>query len=162
MLVYLKKDRLLAAALADGFYGNVQLAKLDDMSGLFSILQRFGVPLSPVRLVTESEALKRCRRIEGKRVHWQRLLNTIPREQWIETLEACGVPHKEVRVVRSIGDMNARLIKATRVAKGLGFVPREALVEMIAGTYNGAAGDRFGSMANLIFAAESAAAEKFT
>ncbi len=162
ILVYLKKDRHLAATLADAFHGNVQLAELDEMSGLFSMLQRFGVPLDTARLITESEALKRCRRIDGKRVHWQRLLSTIPREQWIETLEACGLPHHEVRVVRSIDDLNARLIKATCVAKGFGFVPREALVEMIAGTYNGAAGDRFGSMANLIFAAESAAAEKFT
>ncbi len=150
MLVYLKKDRLLAAALADGFSGDVQLAKLDDMSDLFSILRRFGVPLGTIRLIAESEALKRCRRIDGKRVHWQRLLYTIPREQWIETLGVCGLPRQEVRAVRTIDDMNARLIKATCVAKGFGFVPREALVEMIAGAYNGAAGDRFGSMANLI------------
>jgi len=129
---------------------------------MFSILQRFGVALDTVRLITESEALKRCRRIDGQRIHWQRLLRTIPRKQWIETLEACGLPHQEVSVIRSIDDLNTRLIKATRVARRFGFVPREALVEMIAGAYNGAAGDRFGSMANLIFVADSAAAEKFT
>jgi len=61
-----------------------------------------------------------------------------------------------------INEIDTRLIEATRLAGRVGFVPREALVEMIAGTCNGAAGDHFGSMANLIAAADSSPLEKFT
>jgi len=42
-----------------------------------------------------------------------------------------------------------------------GRVPREALVEMIAGTCNGSAGDHFGSMGNLVRIADSPVLEKF-
>jgi hypothetical protein len=41
-------------------------------------------------------------------------------------------------------------------------VPREALVEMIAGTYNGAAGNLFGSMNTLVLLAETSSLEKFS
>jgi hypothetical protein len=56
---------------------------------------------------------------------------------------------------RSSGDQFHLTIK-------LGLVPREALVEMIAGTYNGAAGDCFGSMGALVLLAETPISEKFT
>jgi hypothetical protein len=54
------------------------------------------------------------------------------------------------------------LLEATRLATKLGLVPREALVEMIAGIYNGAAGDYFGSMGALVRLAESPILERFT
>jgi hypothetical protein len=52
------------------------------------------------------------------------------------------------------------LIDVTRTAARNGLVPREALVEMIPGTYKGAVYVRFGSMGNLLAAAESSASEK--
>jgi hypothetical protein len=51
-------------------------------------------------------------------------------------------------------------MRILRVTKSL--VSLEALVEMIAGTYNGTAGDHFGSMAALVVLAETRKLEKFS
>lgn len=161
IVVYLKHDESYARAVAERFVDSVQLVTLEDMRSLLSMLERSQSGLMPFRIVTETEALRRCRQVDGKRIHWQRLLTTIPRESWIETLVACGLPEAEVRRIRGIGPVKARLIEAARLALKSDLVPREALVEMIAGTCNGAAGDHFGSMGNLAEIADSPILEKF-
>ena len=162
IVVYLGQDKDRASAVATEFGDSVKFVAFDDIKGLFSILRAHHLALKSTRFVKESEALKRCRQVDGKRIHWQRLLKTVPRESWIETLRNFGLPARKVRRIRMINEIDTRLIEATRLAGRVGFVPREALVEMIAGTCNGAAGDHFGSMANLIAAADSSPLEKFT
>lgn len=161
IVVYLERDKDRASVAASEFGDSIRFVGFDDIHGLFSILRTHHLATSPIRCLSESEALKRCRQVAGKRIHWHRLLRTVPRKSWIETLTACGLPSRAVRRVRMINEIDTRLIEATRLADRLGFVPREALVEMIAGTCNGAAGDHFGSIANLIAAADSLSLEKF-
>jgi len=162
IVVYLGQDKDRASAVATEFGDSVKFVAFDDIKGLFSILRAHHLALKSTRFVKESEALKRCRQVDGKRIHWQRLLKTVPRESWIETLTNFGLSARKVRRIRMINEIDTKLIEATRLAGRVGFVPREALVEMIAGTCNGAAGDHFGSMANLIAAADSSPLEKFT
>jgi len=162
IVAYLKADKSYAMVAKDRFGDLVQFATIDDMWSLLSMLERSHNALKSFRIVTQSEALRRCQQVDGKRIHWQRLLMTIPRESWIETLVACGLPEFEVKRIRRIEPVRSRLIEATRLALKSHLVAREALVEMVAGTYNGAAGDHFGSMGNLVAVADSPTLEKFT
>lgn len=84
----------------------------------------------------------------------------VARESWIETLTACGLP--EVRRIHATTDVDRRLTKATRLAVRVGLMAREGLVEIIAGTCNGAAGDRLGSTVNPVAAADAFFLEKST
>lgn len=113
-------------------------------------------PLRKIRIVSLAEALRACRRVNGKRYHWYRLLKTVPRDQWVETLVHCGLPEAEVEQIRRIPGCKKRLIEAIRLANKHRFVPREALVEMIAGAYQSAVYGHFGSMSSLARAAEGA------
>jgi hypothetical protein len=67
-----------------------------------------------------------------------------------------------VRRIRRIHAPKTRLLEVTLLATESGFVPRDAPVEMIAVTYNGAAGDHFGSMIALAQLVENPGLEKFT
>lgn len=160
IVAYLRADESCAMAARDRFGDFVQFVTVDDMRGLLSMLERSHSALTSFRIVTQSEAFRRCQQVDGKRIHWQRLLMTIPKVSWIETLVACGLPEFELKRVRRIEPVRARLIEATRLALKSGLVAREALVEMIAGSCNGAAGDHFGSMGNLIAVADFPTSEK--
>lgn len=160
IIAYLRQDEGKAKAIARRFGPVAQFVALEDMQSILSMLGRAHRALMPFRIVGQYEALKRCRHVDAKRIHWQRLLMTIPRERWIDTLAILGLRECEIRRVRRFDAVKARLVEAARLALRSGFVPREALVEMIAGTYNGAAGDHFGSMANLAAVAESPTLEK--
>jgi hypothetical protein len=63
--------------------------------------------------------------------------------------------------IREIDSVQIRLVEATRLVVKFGRVHRKALVEMIAGTCNGSAGDYFGSMGNLVRITDSPVLEKF-
>jgi hypothetical protein len=134
---------------------------MEDMSGLLRMLIRFKNELAPIQIVTEVEVLRRSQQTNGKAIHWQHLLATTPRHAWIATLATCGLSETEVGRIRKGASIEERLIKATQLALNSGRVPREALVEMIAGTCNGSAGDHFGSMNNLLAIAYSGL-ERFT
>jgi len=161
IVAYPKHNEKYAMAVAERFNDSVQFTTLENMPGLLSMLKRLQGELVSFRIVTEAEALRRCRQVDGKRIHWQRLLATTPRELWIETLVTCGLSEIEVKRIREIDSVQVRLIEATRLVTKSGRVPREALVEMIAGTCNGSAGDHFGSMGNLVRIADSPVLEKF-
>ncbi len=160
IVAYLRADGSFATAARDRFGDLVQFVAVDDMRGLLSMLERSHRALTSFRIVTQSEALGRCQQVDGKRIHWQRLLMTMPKGSWIETLVTCGLPEFELERVRRIEPVRTRLIEATRLALKSGLVAREALVEMIAGTCNGSAGDHFGSMGNLIAVADFPILEK--
>lgn len=161
LVVIYRRQKSLKTTLDQRFDGTVRFIAMDEIDEIAATLQQ-SYSSRPITIVTESEALRRCSRIQGKQIHWQRLLSRLPKEVWIETLASCGVPEFEVRRIRRIEGRKTRLLEATRLATKLGFVPREALVEMIAGTYNGAAGDYFGSMSALVRLAESPILERFT
>lgn len=162
VVVCVRQDENFVTRMIQRFGHNVHLISIDELGGMGAILRQAHDSLTNFRTVTESDALRRSSRIEGKQVHWQRLLSTVPKEAWIETLASCGIPESDLRRIRKIIGLKLRLLEATRLATKLGLVPREALVEMIAGTYNGAAGDRFGSMGTLALLAETPNLEKFT
>ena len=155
VVVYPKQNERLAMPVIRRFHKSVLFATIEDMSGLLRMLMRFKNEPGPVQVVTQVEALKRSQQTNGKAIHWQHLLATTPREAWIETLTTCGLPEIKIKRIRQVAPIEARLVKATQLALNSGRVPREALVEMIAGTCNGSAGDHFGSMNNLLAIAYS-------
>jgi hypothetical protein len=162
VVIYLRQDQNLATLAAQGFDDSVRFISFDEIDEIAPILRQSHSSLSDFRIVSEPEALRRCSQIERKQIHWQRLLGSVRKEAWIETLASCGLPEFEMRRIRKIHGLDTRLVEAVRLTLKLGLVPREALVEMIAGTYNGAAGDCFGSMAALVLLAETPISEKFT
>jgi hypothetical protein len=161
IVVYPKQNERLAMSVVRRFNKSVLFVTMEDMSGLLRMLIRFKNELAPIQIVTEVEALRRSQQTNGKAIHWQHLLATTPRHAWIATLATCGLSETEVGRIRKGASIEERLIKATQLALNSGRVPREALVEMIAGTCNGSAGDHFGSMNNLLAIAYSGL-ERFT
>jgi hypothetical protein len=162
MVIYLRQDEDRANFISQRFHNAIHLIPIGEFDEIGTILQLSHAPLRNFRSVTEYEALRRCSLIDGKQIHWQRLLSAMPRERWIETLANLGLPEFDLRRIRKMQGLNKRLIEGTRLACKLGMVPREALVEMIAGTYNGAAGSHFGSMNALVLLAETSSLEKFS
>jgi len=59
----------------------------------------------------------------------------------------------DIEKVRTVTDLKKRLIEATRLADSNRLVPRQAMVEMIAGAYQSSVCHHFGSMSNLVLAA---------
>jgi len=161
IVAYPRHNEKFAMAVAERFNDSVQFVTLERMPDLLWMLKRLHGELVSFRIVTEAEALRRCRQVDGKRIHWQRLLATTPRELWIEVLATCGLTETEAKRIREVDSVQARLIEATRLAVKSGRVPREALVEMVAGTCNSSAGYHFGFMGNLIRMADSPILEKF-
>jgi hypothetical protein len=161
IVVYPKQNVRLATPVVRRFKNSVLFVTIEDMSSLLKLLIRFKNEPGTIQIVTEIEALRRSQQTRGKAIHWQHLIATTPRETWIETLATCGLSEIEVRRIRKVTSIEERLVKATRLTLSSGHVPREALVEMIAGTCNGSAGDHFGSMNNLLTIAYSGL-EKFT
>jgi len=163
IILHLTEDELVVRTIADEFGRTVRLVSMNDIRSLFAILRRILGRPTTFQIITESEALKRCRQVKGKRFYWEHLLKRVPKESWIEVLATSGLRKSAVKGVRKVVDLRSRLIEATRLAIEQGYMPREALVEMIAGTYNGAAGHIFGSMANLVDIVESERTlERFT
>jgi len=162
VVVYVRQNASLVSRVVQGFGRTVHLIRIDEIDKLSAILSQAHDLLKNFMVVSESEALGRCSQVEGKQVHWQRLLRTVPKEAWIETLASCGIPEPQIMRIRKLSKPKPRLLEATRLATELGLVPREALVEMIAGSYNGAAGDYFGSMSELVLHAGTSSSEKFT
>jgi hypothetical protein len=162
LVIYPRQDERLAPLLDQRFGGAVRFISLDYIDEIAAMIQTLYTSRRAFTIVTESEALRRCSKIQGKHVHWQRLLGRVPKDVWIETIACCGIPELETRRVRKFHEPKTRLLEAIRLATKLGLVPREALVEMIAGAYNGAAGDYFGSMNVLIRLAETPNLERFT
>ena len=161
VVVYLAQDASIAQAVSDSLGPSVHFVKIDDIFSFLSIL----VPKrrESLHVLAIADALKRSKPVGGKQFHWQHLLRSIPKQYWIDVLNETGLPESEIVIARNRTTLKARLIEATCLAIKYGFVPREALIEMIAGSYNGAAGDHFGSMANLAAIARfSSRSEKFT
>jgi hypothetical protein len=162
VVVYVRRDASLPQRVVAGLARNARPISIDDVGELATILRRAHYSTMDFRTVTDSESIRRGRPIAGKQIHWQRLLLAVPKESWIDALVNCGIPEAELRRVRIIAAPKPRLVEATHLAIQLGLAPREALVEMIAGSYNGAAGDYFGSMSNLVQVIESGNSERFT
>jgi glycine betaine/choline ABC-type transport system substrate-binding protein len=93
--------------------------------------------------------------MNGKRFHWYQLIQKVPKAEWVAILVRCGFSEAEIEEVRKISDLKKRLIEAVRLAGSYRFVPREAMIEMIAGAYQSAVCHHFGSMNNLALAAEA-------
>jgi len=148
-------DKNLTRIVAKGFGHSVRLVSIHNMSDLLSWVAGIGDSVSPIRIIDQSEALSRCPRVDGKRFHWQSLLTTVPKERWIEILTAAGLPETEVNRARRRVEVDKRLVEAVHVAIRNRLVPREALVEMIAGAYNGVVHTHFRSLGNLVAEADS-------
>jgi hypothetical protein len=147
-------DKNLARAIVKTFGHSIQLVSIHNMSDLISLVVGTRESASSIRVIGQSGALSRCPRTNGKRFHWQSLLRTEPKERWIDILTTAGLPEDEVNRARRRIEVDERLIEAANVAIQNHLVPREALVEMIAGTYNGAVYTHFGSLKNLIAKAD--------
>lgn len=156
VVVHLEEDREAGLKVARRLGSCVQLISISGMGNLLQSIAGSRNPLRKIRIVSLAEALRSCRRVNGKRYHWYRLLKIVPKDQWVETLVHCGLPEAEVEQTRRIPGCKKRLIEAFRLANKHRFVPREALVEMIAGTYPSAVHGHFGSMSSLARAAEGA------
>jgi hypothetical protein len=92
--------------------------------------------------------------MSGKRFHWYQVIQRVPKEQWVTILVRYGISQADIEKVRTVTNLKKRLIEATHLADRNRFVPREAMVEMIAGAYQSAVCYHFGSMNNLVIAAE--------
>src|SRR5207249_10954127 len=92
--------------------------------------------------------------MNGKRFHWHRLIQTLPKDQWVDILVRRGFSRAEIEKVRVISDLKKRLIEAIRLADSHQIVPREAMIEMMAGAYQSSVCHHFGSMNNLALAAD--------
>ena len=148
-------DENLTRTIAEGFGRSVRLVTLQDMSDLISLVAGTHDSVSTIRIIDQTEALSRCSPANGKRFHWQSLLRTVPRKRWIEILTAAGLPEIEVNRARRRVEIGKRLLEAVHVAIRNNLLPREALVEMIAGVYNGAVYTHFKSLENLLAEANS-------
>lgn len=155
-------DRNLIRTIAEGFGRSVRLVSFNDMSDLISMVAGTRDSVSPIRIIDQPEALSRCPKVNGKQFHWQSLLRTVPKKQWMETLTTAGLPETEISRARRQVEVDKQLVEAVHVAIQNSLVPREALVEMIAGTYNGAVYSHFKSLENLVAEASSSKqSEKF-
>ena len=155
-------DKNLTRTIAEGFDRSVRLVSIHNMSDLISLIAGTGDIVSPIRIIDQPEALSRCPKVDGKRFHWQSLLRTVPKERWIEILATAGLPEAEVNRARRRIEVDKRLAEAVHVAIRNSLVPREALVEMIAGVYSGAVYTHFRSLQNLFAEANSSKhSEKF-
>jgi hypothetical protein len=147
-------DRNLTRTIVEAFGHSVRLVSIHDMNNLISLVAGTSDSARPIRVIGQLDALNRCPRTEGKRFHWQSLLRTEPKERWVEILATAGLPEDEVNRARKRIEVDKRLIEAARIAVRNRLVPREALVEMIAGVYSGAVYTHFKSLKNLVAQAD--------
>ena len=153
LVVHLEHDRESALKVARQLGSLIKMIPINDMGDLLHIVTSSKDSLGNVRIISIAEALQACRRMSGKRFHWYRLIQKVP-EQWVAILVRCGLSQADIEKVRTVTDLKKRLIEATRLADSNRLVPREAMVEMIAGAYQSSVCHHFGSMSNLVFAAQ--------
>ena len=154
LVVHLEQDRETALELVRQLGSLVKMIPISEMGNLLHSVTSSKDSLGNVRIISIAEALQACRRMSGKRFHWHQLIQKVPKEQWVTILVRCGLSQADIENVRTVTDLKKRLIEATRLADSNRLVPREAMVEMIAGAYQSAVCYHFGSMNNLVIAAE--------
>lgn len=154
LVVHLEQDRETALKVARQLGSLVKMIPISNVGDLLHTLTSSRDSLRNVRIISIAEALQACRRLSGKRFHWYQLIQKVPKEQWVAILVRCGLARADVEKVRTVTDLKKRLIEATRLADSNRLVPREAMVEMIAGAYQSSVCHHFGSMNNLVLAAQ--------
>jgi hypothetical protein len=138
------------------------MISLNDMKRLLHSVASSKDPLGNVRIISLGQAMQACRRINGKRFHWYQLIRSVPKAQWATILIRCGLPQGGIEKIRKVSGLKKRLIEATRLADSQRFIPREAMVEMIAGAYQSAVCYHFGLMNNLALASEDRVGKKLS
>ena len=155
LVVHLKQDSETALKVARQLGSLIRTISISDVRHLLHSVVSSKDSLGNVRIISIAEALQSCRRMNGKRFHWYQLIQKVPKAEWVAILVRCGFSEAEIEEVRKISDLKKRLIEAVRLAGSYRFVPREAMIEMIAGAYQSAVCHHFGSMNNLALAAEA-------
>jgi hypothetical protein len=154
LVVHLEQDRETVLELVGKLGSLVKMIPISDMGDLLHSVTSSKDLLGNVRIISIAGALQTCRRMSGKRFHWYQVIQRVPKEQWVTILVRYGISQADIEKVRTVTNLKKRLIEATHLADRNRFVPREAMVEMIAGAYQSAVCYHFGSMNNLVIAAE--------
>ena len=154
LVVHLEQDRETALKITRQLSSLIRTISISDMRRLLRSVASSKDPSGNIRIVSLGEALQVCRRMNGKRFHWYQLIQTLPKDQWVDILVRRGFSRTEIEKVRVISDLKKRLIEAIRLADSHQIVPREAMIEMMAGAYQSSVCHHFGSMNNLALAAD--------
>jgi len=154
LVVHLEQYRETALKITRQLSSLIRTISISDMRHLLRSVASSKDSSGNIRIVSLGEALQVCRRMNGKRFHWYRLIQTLPKDQWVDILIRRGFSRAEIEKVRIISDLKKRLIEAIRLADSHQIVPREAMIEMMAGVYQSSVCNHFGSMNSLALAAD--------
>src|SRR3989475_13297857 len=135
LVVHLEQYRETALKITRQLSSLIRTISISDMRHLLRSVASSKDSSGNIRIVSLGEALQVCRRMNGKRFHWYRLIQTLPKDQWVDMLVRRGFSRAEIEKVRIKSDLTKRLIEAIRLADSHQIVPREAMIEMMAGVY---------------------------
>src|SRR3989475_6918921 len=153
LVVHLEQYRETALKITRQLSSLIRTISISDMRHLLRSVASSKDSSGNIRIVSLGEDLQACRRMNGKRFHWYRLIQTLPTDQWVDILVRRGFSRTEIEQVRVISDLIKRLIEAIRLDDSHQIVPREAMIEMMAGAYQSSVCHHLGSMNNLALAA---------
>src|SRR3989475_11438403 len=78
LVVHLEQDRETALKITRQLSSLIQTISISDMRRLLRSVASSKDSSGNIRIVSLGEALQVCRRMNGKRFHWYRLIQTIP------------------------------------------------------------------------------------
>jgi len=82
LVVHLEQDRETALKITRQLSSLIRTISISDMRRLLHSVASSKDSSGNIRIVSLGEALQVCRRMNGKRFHWYRLIQTLPKDQW--------------------------------------------------------------------------------
>src|SRR5437870_13341568 len=104
LVVHLEQDRETALKITRQLSSLIRTISISDMRHLLRSVASSKDSSGNIRIVSLGEALQVCRRMNGKRFHWYRLIQTLPKDQLLDILIRRAFSWADIEKVRIISD----------------------------------------------------------